>query len=97
MMGFFVITATVDYDLGHHGYPRSSRRYETTWFHDEGYDSSPIRFSTKTGWQSLRPVKDVKIETTPKTKAFSPLRSTAPNGHADPKVLRGTTVSGDNY
>ena len=37
----FVITATVDFDLGHHADPREmTSETETTWFHDDGYDSS---------------------------------------------------------
>ena len=43
-------------------------------------------------------VKDVKIETTEKTRAF--MAATFDNADwaiRDPKVLRGTTVTGDNY
>ncbi|MFA6688883.1 MAG: hypothetical protein ACOX6K_10645 [Sphaerochaetaceae bacterium] len=96
----FVITATVDYDLGHHADIRDlPEGYETTWFHDEGYDSSSYKIlDQELAGKVYDLVKDVKIETTPKTKAFmSAAFDGAEWATRDPKVLRGTTVSGDNY
>ena len=72
----FVITAAIDYDLGHHADPREMELM------DKVYNL----------------VKDVEIETTDKTRAF--MAYTFDNADwavRDPKVLRGTTVSGDNY
>lgn len=96
----FVITAAVDYDLGHHADIRDlPEGYTETWFHDESYDP--------TAYKQLDPalmdkvynlVKDVKVETTPKTRAY--MAKTFDNAEwalRDAKVLRGTTVSGDNY
>lgn len=96
----FVITAAVDYDLGHHADVRELPEGSvTTWFHDSGYDSS----SYKTFNQDLMEkvydlVKDVEISTTEKTRNFMAAAfDNAEWAVRDPKVLRGTTVSGDNY
>ena len=40
----FVITATVDFDLGHHADPRElADANGTTWYHDASYDSGAVR------------------------------------------------------
>lgn len=97
VMGDVILaTAAVDYDLGHHADPRElTRPQDTTWFHDPIFDSSAFRVLDAGlmdwAWERIR---DTKLETTPRTrvyleKAFGPCR--------EPMVLRGTTVSGDNY
>ena len=96
----FIISAAVDYDLGHHA---DSREMETkadeTWFHEQDYD--------ETAYVELNPdlvdkvynlVKDVPVQTTDETRAFM---ASVFDGQEwavrDPKVLRGTTVTSDNY
>ncbi|MGN0779175.1 MAG: hypothetical protein ACI4MJ_08520 [Aristaeellaceae bacterium] len=96
----FVITAAVDYDLGHHADPREmTQESATTWFHDEGYDSSSYKiFNQELMEKVYALVKDVQIETTDKTRAF--MAAAFPEADwatRDPQVLRGTTASGDNY
>lgn len=96
----FVITAAVDYDLGHHADPRDlADASGTTWFHDENYDGSACRILDQELMAKVYDlVKDVKIETTDKTRAF--MTAAFPQADwasRDPQVLRGTTVSGDNY
>lgn len=96
----FVITAAVDYDLGHHADPRElTNESTTTWFHDESYDSSSCKIlNQELSTKVYDLVKDVKVETTDKTRAF--MAAAFPEADwatRDPKVLRGTTVTGDNY
>lgn len=96
----FVITAAVDFDLGHHADVRDlSEGATTTWFHDEGYDSASCKILDKNLMDKVyNLVKDVKIETTEKTRAYMAAAfDNADWAVRDPQVLRGTTVSGDNY
>lgn len=101
VMGDVILaTAAVDYDLGHHADPRDlTLPRETTWFHDPIFDSSAFRVLDgglmDWAWERIR---DTKLNTTPGTKTYL---SRAFDGAAwagrEPMVLRGTTVSGDNY
>ena len=96
----FVITAAIDYDLGHHADPREMENPENpTWFHDASYDSSSYKLLDKDLMARVYDlVKDVELETTEKTRAF--MAYTFDNAEwavRDPEVLRGTTVTGDNY
>ena len=96
----FVITATVDFDLGHHADARDlTTDLATTWFHDESYDDASAKLLDQELCEKVfNLVKDVQIETTEKTRAF--MAATFDNADwaiRDPKVLRGTTVTGDNY
>lgn len=97
----FVITAAIDYDLGHHADIRelSGDAEATTWYHDAGYDSSSCKiFNAELMDKVYNLVKDVKVETTDRTRAFMAAAfDDAEWATRDPKVLRGTTVSGDNY
>ncbi len=96
----FVITAAVDFDLGHHADVRDlSEGATTTWFHDEGYDSASCKILDKDLMDRVyNLVKDVKVETTEKTRAYMAAAfDNADWAVRDPQVLRGTTVSGDNY
>lgn len=96
----FVITAAIDFDLGHHADPRDlADQTGTTWYHDGGYDSSSCKILNAELMDKVYDlVKDVKIETTEKTRNFmSAAFDGAEWAVRDPKVLRGTTVSGDNY
>ena len=96
----FVITAAIDYDLGHHADPREMENPDSpTWFHDAGYDSSSYKLLDQDLMDKVYDlVKDVEIETTEKTRAFMAYTfDDADWAVRDPKVLRGTTVTGDNY
>ena len=96
----FVISAAVDYDLGHHA---DSREMENpgivTWFHDDDYDNSSLvtldRDLTNRVYELVR---DVKVETTERTRRYMlDTFDQAEWAGRDPMVLRGTVVSGDNY
>ncbi|MDO4549070.1 MAG: hypothetical protein Q4D04_13325 [Clostridia bacterium] len=96
----FVITAAVDYDLGHHADIRElSGETDTTWFHDESYDSSSYKILDAELMEKVYDlVKDVEISTTEKTKNFMAVTfDGAEWATRDPQVLKGTTVTGDNY
>lgn len=97
----FVITAAVDYDLGHHADIRemSGDENSTTWYNDPSYNSSSYKiFNAELMDKVYDLVKDVKVETTELTRKFmSAAFDGAEWAVRDPMVLRGTTVSGDNY
>ena len=96
----FVITATVDFDLGHHADARDlTTDLATTWFHDESYDDASAKLLNQELCEKVfNLVKDVQIETTEKTRAFMAAAfDNAEWATRDPMVLRGTTVTGDNY
>ncbi|MDO5022924.1 MAG: hypothetical protein Q4E07_06265 [Eubacteriales bacterium] len=97
----FVISACVDYDLGHHADSRdlSNKDQKTTWYHDASYDGSSFKFLNKELVAKVYDlVKDVKIETTDRTRNFMAVTfDNAEWATRDPKVLLGTTVTGDNY
>lgn len=96
----FVITAAIDYDLGHHADIRElSSETETTWYHDAGYDSASCKILNAGLMDKVYDlVKDVEISTTEKTRNYmSAAFDGAEWAVRDPKVLRGTTVTGDNY
>lgn len=96
----FIITAAVDYDLGHH--VDSSEIADpsgSTWFHDDNYDSSACKILDQQLMdQAYELTRDIKLETTEKTRAYM---EEAFQGESwatrDPQVLRGTSVTGDNY
>lgn len=101
VMGDVILaTAAVDYDLGHHADIRElTAPREHTWFHDPIFDSSGCRVLdaglVDRAWELIR---DLKPETTPRTRKF--MEKAFPGADwavRDPGVLRGTTVSGDNY
>lgn len=96
----FLCTATVDFDLGHHAdYRDLSEGATTTWFHDDGYDSSSYKILDQDLMAKLYDlVKDVEIATTERTRNFmSAAFDGAEWAVRDPKVLRGTAVTADNY
>ena len=95
----FVISAAADFDLGHHADPRETGGSDTTWFHDEGFDATAVvRLDPDLTDRAYALVRDVQLETTENTVGF--LRSEYPGeAWADrpPQVLRGTSVTGDNF
>ena len=96
----FLITAAVDYDLGHHADPRDMTvPGDATWFHHPSYDSSACKLlDPALTERAYALVKDIPLETTDKARAF--MTASLPDADwasRDPQVLRGTTVSSDNY
>ena len=96
----FLITAAVDYDLGHHADARELSDPEgTTWFHDADFDDAAvIRLNPELMEKVYVLVKDMPVETTEVTRSF--MRAAFDGADwavRDPQVLRGTTVTADNY
>lgn len=96
----FINTAAIDFDLGHHADPREmADPSRPTWFHDPSYDSTAFMLLDQDLMDRIYElVKDTELETTEKTRAF--MAYTFDNAEwatRDPMVLRGTTVTGDNY
>ena len=96
----FVITATIDFDMGHHADARElTSRRTSTWFHDEIYDNAAFRLLDPALCSRVYAlVQNTPLETTARTRAF--MRESfggAAWACRDPKVLRGTTVTSDNY
>ena len=96
----FVITAAVDYDLGHHADARDLADPDgTTWFRDAGYDSSAsILLDRDLTDRVYALVRDTPLATTERTRAFMRhVFDGEDSAVRDPMVLRGTAVTGDNY
>lgn len=96
----YVISAAVDYDLGHHADPREmNNETETTWFHDESFDGSAVvRLDRDLTDRVFDLVKDVPLETTEQTVKFLKKEYEGETwAERQPQVLRGTSVTGDNF
>ena len=96
----FVITAAVDFDLGHHADIREMEDPEaTTWFHDGDFDDAALVLLDQDLMDKVFSlVQDVPLETTEKTRSYMEAAfDGAEWAVRDPKVQRGTTVTGDNY
>ena len=96
----FLITSAVDYDLGHHADARDLSDPEgTTWFHDTDFDDAAVvHLNPELMEKAYVLVKDTSVETTEVTRNF--MRAAFDGADwavRDPRVLRGTTVTGDNY
>ena len=96
----FIITAAVDYDLGHHADAREIADPDgTTWFHDAIYDDmAVIRLDPALMEKVYALVKDAPVETTEKTRNY--MRAAFDDADwavRDPRVLRGTSATGDDY
>ena len=96
----FLITSAVDYDLGHHADARELSKAEgTTWFHDVDYDDVAVVLLNQDLMEKVYAlVKDTPVETTEVTRNY--MRAAFDGADwavRDPLVLRGTTVTGDNY
>ena len=96
----FLITSAVDYDLGHHADAREISDPEgTTWFHDADFDDAAVvRLNPELMEKVYALVKDAPVETTEVTRNF--MRAAFDGADwavRDPRVLRGTTVTSDNY
>lgn len=96
----YVISAAADYDLGHHADSREmTGDTEVTWFHDPELDSAAvIMLNPELTEKAYALVKDLPMKTTEKTRrSMSSAFDNAEWAVRDPKVLRGTAVTGDNY
>ena len=96
----FLITAAVDYDLGHHADPRDMTTDSvTTWFHNPDYDNTAyVILSSSLTDKAFELVKDVKLDTTPVTRHY--MASSFDNALwavRDPVVMKGTISTGDNF
>ena len=96
----FIITAAVDYDLGHHVDIRElADSTAPTWFHDPVHDDAAvIRLNPELMDRVYALVKDLHVNTTEKTRKY--MRETFDGAKwalREPKVLRGTTATSDNY
>ena len=96
----FVLSATVDYDLGHHADPREMKEArDVTWFHEKDHDNlSVVKLNADLTGRVYELVKNVKLDTTEKTRNYM-REAFAGEAWADrePQVLRGTGVTGDNF
>ena len=96
----FVITAAVDYDLGHHADSREMEDDSSpTWFHDSSYDSSAaVELNPQLMDRVYSLVEDLPLKTTEQTRNYMACSyEGAEWAVRDPKVQRGTTVTADNY
>ena len=96
----FLITAAVDYDLGHHADGRDLADPEgLSWFHDADFDDAAVVIlNQELAGKAYALVKDTPVETTDRTRNYM---LHAFDGAAwavrAPLVLTGTTVTADNY
>ena len=96
----FIVTSAIDYDLGHHADIREmTDKTLPTWFRNNEFDNMAfIRLDKDLTDKTYELVKDIPLKTTEPTREL--MRETF-NGEEwairDPKVLRGTAVTGDNY
>ena len=96
----FVISAAVNFDMGHHADIREMEdQTAETWFFDADFaDAAVIRLNPELTGKVWETVRDLPMETTEKTRSFmSAAFGGAEWAIRDPKVLRGTTVTADNY
>ena len=96
----FLITAAVDYDHGHHADIREMiSDSPTTWFHDESYDDSSVVLLDPDLMNNVYDlIRDVPVHTTERTRSFMEAAfDGAEWAVRDPMVLRGTSVTSDNY
>ncbi len=96
----YVITAAVDYDLGHKADPREmTEESDTTWFHDENYDrTASVMLNKELADKVYDMVKDVPLETTELTSEYLEQAFQGEEwANRQPQVLKGTAVTGDNF
>ena len=96
----FIITSAVDYDLGHNADSREIADPEgTTWFHDEDFDDAAVVYLNPELTDKVYSlVKDTPLETTERTRNY--MRQAFDGAEwaiRDPQVMKGTTVTSDNY
>ena len=96
----YVISSAVDFDLGHHADPRElDEASDITWFHDSEFDDSAfVKLDPELTDRVYDLVKDVKPETTENTRQH--MKRAFPGeewAEREPMVLKGASVTGDNY
>lgn len=96
----FLITAAVDYDLGHHADGRDLADPEgISWVHDADFDDAAVVIlNQELAGKAYALVKDTPVETTDRTRSYMlHAFDGADWAVRDPHVLTGTTVTADNY
>ncbi|MBE6689430.1 MAG: hypothetical protein E7588_09220 [Ruminococcaceae bacterium] len=96
----YLITACVDYDIGHRvDSTELSGDSFTTWMPDASYNSSSFKVLDKKLCEKVYElVKNIVPKTTPLTRKYmSDAFDGAEWAIREPAVLRATTLSGDNY
>ena len=97
----FVLTSAADFDIGHHADIRDMENRESpvTWFHDASYDDVSITHMNSALTERIYAlVRDISLDTTPRTQRFMAREfKNAPWALRAPKVLKGSTVSSDNF
>ena len=91
----FVISAAVDYDLGHHADSREMEDPErATWFHDAAYDDAAfIMLDPELTDRVYALVREVKVDTTELTRSVMLRTLKAPNGQAGTLWCSGGPIS----
>lgn len=96
-----IVTSTVDFDLGHAADIRemSDPNTDKLWFPDKCFDETCFkRLNASLADGLFDAVKDIKLDTTENTKKL--MAKSFPGEDwalREPKVVLGTSVSGDNY
>ena len=96
-----LLTAVCDYDLGHHvdTRDREDTDADVTWFPDEAYAEYECKIlNAELCERVYQQIKDCPLRTTELAKQM--LQKNYPDwegSYRDPAVLKGTSVTGDNY
>ena len=94
----YVITAAVDYDLGHHIGSEEAGEDGPAWIHDpEDDENAVIRLDQSLTDQCYELVRKIRPQTTEKTRAY--MKEGFDNkkwARRKPQVLKGTSVSGES-
>lgn len=96
----FVNTAAVDFDLGHQADSRDvGSNSSTTWFHDMKFDSSAVvKLDRELMDRVFGLLKNVELKTTEQAVNFLDKEYHGQSwSKREPQVLRGTSVTADNY
>ena len=96
----FIVTAAVDFDLGHRVDIRdTSDGDKNTWYQDSSYNSSSCKFLNAELMDKVyNLVKDIPIDTTEKTRNYmAKAFDNAEWATRDPQILRATAISSDSY
>ena len=96
----FVITTAVDYDLGHHADARDlADQNGNSWFYDAHLsEHAKISLDKNLTEKVFNLVKDIRPETTEITRKYLAVAfDNAEWAIRDPQVLKGTTITADNY
>ena len=95
-----VITGIADYDLGHHADPRDMEDPERPdWFYDDTLDNCASAVLNRDLTDRVYELtKDIKLDSTDRTrKAMRETFSGEEWAEREPKVIKGTDVTGDDF